>query len=452
MTDPHQQDQQTASGQDPHPALSQGPTRRAALFGGGALAGGTALGVATLGGGAIGAGAMGLADRYAAPERNAGDNQGVAPWAEATEGFYGLRQAGVATSPQAHASFIAADLNPGAQASDVRRLLRVLTEDAAALTRGEAPLADQEPELAQTPARLTATVGFGPRIFEVVAPRRRPEWLKPLPAFEQIDQLQERYSDGDLLLQLCCEDRLVLAHAQRVLLKDLRSFGSIRWIQSGFRNTPGTKPRGTTMRNLFGQVDGTVNPSVEDGSMDRFVYGQADMLEPWAPGGTSVVIRRIHMNLDTWDELDRAGREEAIGRKLSNGAPLTGQQESDPTDLSAKGPLGFPVIPQTAHIRRAAATAPEEQILRRPYNYDLPVTDASGFQQAGEAEGGVSRTGLIFASYQADPVRQFLPIQQRLAELDMLNVWTVPIGSAVFAIPPGCQRGGFIGDFLFAGE
>ena len=31
----------------------------------------------------------------------------------------------------------------------------------------------------------------------------------------------------------------------------------------------------------------------------------------------------------------------------------------------------------------------------------------------------------------------------------MLNTWTVPIGSAVFAIPPGCESGGFIGDVLF---
>ena len=90
-----------------------------------------------------------------------------------------------------------------------------------------------------------------------------------------------------------------------------------------------------------------------------------------------------------------------------------------------------------------------ERILRRPYNYDLPVSNASGLSQSGSSEGGVSRTGLIFASYQADPVKQFVPIQQRLAELDMLNTWTVPIGSAVFAIPPGCDQNGFIGDFLF---
>ncbi|MDN5659423.1 MAG: Dyp-type peroxidase, partial [Brevibacterium aurantiacum] len=51
--------------------------------------------------------------------------------------------------------------------------------------------------------------------------------------------------------------------------------------------------------------------------------------------------------------------------------------------------------------------------------------------------------------YQADATAQFVPIQQRLDELDLLNEWTTPIGSAVFAIPPGCDENGFIGDTLF---
>ena len=57
--------------------------------------------------------------------------------------------------------------------------------------------------------------------------------------------------------------------------------------------------------------------------------------------------------------------------------------------------------------------------------------------------------GLIFASYQADLAAQFLPIQARLAEFDLLNFWTTPIGSAVFAIPPGCAEGGTLGDTLW---
>jgi dye decolorizing peroxidase len=77
------------------------------------------------------------------------------------------------------------------------------------------------------------------------------------------------------------------------------------------------------------------------------------------------------------------------------------------------------------------------KIFRRPYNYDeTPSAD------------GTADAGLVFASYQRDIAEQFLPIQRRLAEADLLNDWITPIGSAVFAIPPGCQRGGWIGETL----
>lgn len=373
-----------------------------------------------------------------------------APLARATVGFYGQRQAGIDTPAPAYAQFIAVDLNEEVDRAALARLLKILTQDAADLTRGQAPLTDQEPELATVAANLSVTLGFGERILDIAAAQQKPTWLKPLPAFEKIDQLQSHWSDGDLLIQLCADDRFTLAHAQRVLLKNCRSFGRVRWVQEGFRRAVGSEPAGQTMRNLFGQVDGTVNPQEADGSMNQFVWGSAEGLSPWLEGGTSIVLRRVYMNLDTWDQSDRPAREDAMGRKLSNGAPLTGSNEHDVPDLSATSQLGFPVIAPYAHIRRAAPQNPLERILRRGYNYDVPVSNGSGFAEHFATSGGVSEVGLIFASYQADPVQQFVPIQQRLAELDMLNTWTVPIGSAVFAIPPGCSEGGFIGEQLFS--
>ncbi|MCM3510964.1 Dyp-type peroxidase [Rothia sp. P100] len=403
--------------------------------------------------GALGAGAgvaATLGTQYAAgaSERNS-PTPAAPPLQEARVPFYGQRQAGVDTPAPSYALFIALDLNSGTDAGGVQRLLRVLTSDAASLTQGTAPVVDQEPELATVPAHLTVTFGFGERIFDIVNPAKKPAWLQPLTAFEKIDQLQDQWNDGDLLLQLCSSDRFTLAHAQRMLLKTARSMSRVRWVQEGFRRAYGSEPNGQTMRNLFGQVDGTINPSTLDDSMDRFVWGNHEELEPWEPGGTSLVIRRIHMNLDTWDQSDRPAREDAVGRNLTNGAPLTGTQEHDPADLSATNELGFTVIAPYAHIRRASAQSRVERILRRGYNYDLPVQNASGFSEHFETDGGVSNSGLIFCSYQADPLLQFLPIQERLAELDMLNTWTVPIGSAVFALPAGCEQGGFIGENLF---
>ncbi|WP_420481463.1 Dyp-type peroxidase [Arthrobacter jiangjiafuii] len=356
--------------------------------------------------------------------------------------FYGVRQSGIETPAQAHAVFLALDLKPDLTAQRLAALLRLLTEDAAALTQGRPALADTEPELAVQPARLTVTFGFGPALVALAAPEKSPPWLKPLPAFG-IDRLKPEYTGGDLLIQICADDPVAVAHARRMLLKDSRSFASLRWVQSGFLHAYGAGTAGATPRNLFGQKDGSGNPRVGSAEFDRVVWGDS-AVKPWLENGTSLVIRRIAMNLDTWDELDRRGREESVGRTLASGAPLTGTAEHDEPDFAARGPLGFPVIADSSHLRRARPDDARQRIFRRPYNYDDAPAAADG------TPGGISNSGQIFVSYQADVDRQFVPIQQRLDQLDILNEWTVPVGSAVFAVPPGVFEGGFIGEQLFS--
>ncbi|MFW0774944.1 Dyp-type peroxidase [Paenarthrobacter nitroguajacolicus] len=393
------------------------------------------------GGAAAGIGALAAAGTQIASASR--DSQPVAlPPEDGSNGaevepFHGERQAGISTAPQTHGVFLGLDLLPGTTREQVRALLRLLSDDAANLTQGKPALADTEGELALRPARLTVTFGFGPGLIRVVDPARAPGWLKPLPAFT-IDRLVPEFSDGDLLLQICADDPLTVAHAQRMLLKDSRSFTTVRWIQSGFRRAYGTEKSGTTMRNLFGQVDGTSNPAPGSPEFERVVWGDPQ-IPAWTPNGTSLVIRRIAMNLDKWDELDRSGREASVGRNLANGAPLTGTQEHDEPDFAALSPVGFPVIADFSHLRRARPEDASQRMFRRAYNYD-----------AAPGAGAGSGSGLIFASYQADVDRQFTPIQRRLDELDILNQWTTPVGSAVFAVPPGCGPGGFIGEQLFA--
>lgn len=346
--------------------------------------------------------------------------------------FFGTHQAGVDTAAQAHGVFVGLDLHDDVDREGLVRLMRILTDDAARLTQGVPALADSEPELALAPARLTITFGFGPDLV-ARAGRTSPTWLAPLPAFG-VDQLRPEFSDGDLLIQIAGDDPLTVAHATRMLLKDARGFASIRWTQQGFRRAYGTERPGTTMRNLFGQVDGTTNPEPGTADFDGVVWSA----DGWLAGGTGMVLRRIRMDLDKWDRLDRGGRDASVGRTLANGAPLTGTEEFDEPDFEAKTSIGFPVIPQFAHIRRARGDG-SERIFRRAYNYDERPVGSE-----------VSESGLIFISFQADIERQFIPMQRRLDELDLLNEWTVPIGSAVFAIPPGCKEGGYIGETLLA--
>jgi len=351
--------------------------------------------------------------------------------------FHGEHQTALLHPEPAHQNLVSLTLRPDTDRDAIQRLLRILTDDAARITQGVPALADSEPELAVIPANLTVLFGVGPQLVERAQPHGgKPAWLRNLPAFGK-DQLDEQWNGGDLLLQIASDDAITLAHATRMLLKDARSFADVKWVQAGFRRAYGSEQTGQTQRNLFGQLDGTVNPTPGSADFEQVVW-HGPTNPGWLEGGTSMVIRRIHMHLDKWDRLDRRGREESVGRTLDSGAPLTGVLETDEPDFDALTPIGFPVIAEYSHIRRARSDNPRQRILRRSYNYDLPPAD-----------GTVSNAGLIFTSFQADVDEQFTPIQQRLDELDLLNEWITHIGSAVFAVLPGCEEGGFIGETLF---
>ena len=339
----------------------------------------------------------------------------------ATVAFHGPRQAGVAQDPPAHAAFVAFTLAAGTDRRALARMMRLLTDDAARLTSGVPALGDTDATLAVLPARLTVTVGFGPRLYEVAG---RPSPVAELPAFA-IDRLERRWSGGDLLLQICADDPLTVAHTQRMLIKDTRPFAAVRWVQQGFRRSPGVQAPEHTQRNVLGQLDGTANPRGPE--IDPAV---------WNPdGSTTLVVRRIRAEIEKWDLLAVTDKENAVGRRLGSGAPLSGTQERDEPDFAALDASGLPRMPDFSHVTRAHVTDPGLKILRRPYNYD-GAPDARGHPDAG----------LIFAAYQRDIARQYVPIQQRLADQDLLNQWITPIGSAVFAIPPGCAEGGWIGE------
>lgn len=367
----------------------------------------------------------------------------AATFGSQTVPFYGDHQAGIETPPQAHATFIGLDLRPGGRepGDAVPAVLKLWTTDAERLTQGTPALADTEPELALRPARLTVTVGLGPAVFGLLGlESRQPPSARDLPTLHT-DRLEARWRGTHLLLQICADDPMVVAHAARVLVKNVRSLTVERWRQNGFRAARAAGPEGETPRNLMGQIDGTVNPVAGSADFAEVVWEDGHS-QPWLAGGTLLVLRRIRMHLDTWDELDRTSKELAMGRRLDNGAPLTGDRESDPVDVTVMRD-GIPVIPPNAHVALAHPHQSGERFLRRPYNYDDPPW-------TGEASG-TSNSGLIFTAYQRDIATQFLPVQQRLAQFDALNRWTTAIGSAVYVIPPGIGPGGFLGQQLFAG-
>lgn len=349
------------------------------------------------------------------------------PLGSRTVPFHGPNQAGVATAPQAHLSLLGLDLRPGQGRLELGRLMRLLSDDAARLAQGLPALADTEPELGVNPASLTVTFGFGPGIAGLGVP------VVPLPAFAT-DRLQERWGQTDLAVQICADDPLTVAHARRMILKDSRAFAVVRWIQEGFRHAAGIAGDSASTRNVLGQVDGTVNPLGTDADFDELIWSA----RPGFVGGTTMVVRRIRARMDAWDKVDRSGREAAVGRRLSDGAPLTGTAEHDDPDFEATDELGLPVIDPASHIARAHARNARERFIRRPFNYVVPDAE----QATGED------AGLVFIAYAADVATQFVPVQRRLAEVDRLNEWITTIGSAVYAVPPGAAEDEFVGQHL----
>lgn len=351
--------------------------------------------------------------------------------------FYGPHQMGIESDLQAVTNFVALDLKPGMDAAAMLRWMGLLTDDIRRLAAGEPILADPAPELAIGAARFSAYVGFGPSMFRKLGlESMQPGGFGELPEFK-VDQLKPEFSGGDVLIHVAADDPVVLSHGTRGLVRDSMPFATVRWTQSGFAHSPGMVPPGLTHRNLMGQVDGTANPKLGSDDFDQVVWIQDG--PEWIQGGTQLVYRRIAMQLDTWDQLGAPAKEEVIGRKLSNGAPLTGTSEQDIPDLSARHPNGLKVIPDFAHIRRAAPAAEGERFFRRPFSYE-----------AGISPQGSLDVGLLWTAYQRDMSKQFVPIQRRLDELDLLNKWTVPIGSAEFAIAGGVSEGSVIAQALFS--
>src|SRR5579884_548584 len=369
--------------------------------------------------------------------------------------FYGPHQAGIATPAPAQLLFATYDLLPGATADDLRRLLQRWSAAAARLAAGEPSPGDPVPDPAATPrdanaaagddpAALTLTFGLGPGVFapERGLADRRPGGLAPLPPFRN-DALDPARSGGDLAVQACAEDPLVVFHAIRVLSSLADGVARPRWTQRGFGATTDVRLSGETPRNLQGFKDGTANPRPDEPEFAPTVWVQDDDEPAWLRGGSFLVVRRIRMDLDRWDTLSVADQERVIGRAKGSGAPLSGGDEHTPVDLDARGPDGSLLVPANSHVH---LTNPARnfgaRMLRRGYSYD------DGWDPMASDGAGRLDAGLFFLAYVRDPVAQFIPMQQRLANADALNRFVTHVGSALFAIPPGAPDGGYVGQTL----
>ncbi|RSS43690.1 iron uptake transporter deferrochelatase/peroxidase subunit [Streptomyces sp. WAC08241] len=354
--------------------------------------------------------------------------------------FHGKHQAGITTPLQARGHLVAFDLAPGAGRKEAIALMRRWSATAKVLMAGEAPAQDTGVALDAGPSSLTLTFGFGRTFFDRTGlTARRPAGLDPLPAFSS-DALDPRRSEGDLWVQVGADDALVAFHALRAVQKDAGDAARVRWQMNGFNRSAGATARPMTSRNLMGQVDGSRNPKPSDPDFDRriFVPAGAAGAEEWMAGGSYAVVRRIRMLLDDWEKLPLGEQEKVIGRRKSDGAPLTGGAETAALDLNKRGPDGGTVIPDNAHAR---ISAPEQNggaaMLRRPFSF-----------HDGIGPDGTPDAGLLFICWQADPLRGFVPVQRKLDRGDALSPFVRHESSGLFAVPGGSAEGEYVGQRL----
>jgi deferrochelatase/peroxidase EfeB len=372
------------------------------------------------------------------------------------EPFWGRHQGGITTPAQTHTYTAALDLVT-TKRDDLIRLLRLWTSASATMTSdGPAqpglPLAvsDSGEAVGLRASRLTVTFGFGAGVFVNDGKDRyglashRPPALVDLPSFHG-DQLIETGTGGDLSVQACADDPQVAFDAVRQLVQLAHGAARLRWAQTGFISRFRSNE---TPRNLMGFKDRTSNPPVDDpAAMEKFVW-VGDEGPDWMRGGSYAVFRRIRIALEHWDRMPLDFQERTIGRHKYSGAPLGQQNEFDPLDLNAVDEDGNPAIPESAHVRLAAAASNDgARILRRSYSYNDGV-DFTIERWPPWRQGMAYDAGVFFVCYQRDPRTGFIKIFENMSKFDMLNEFVTHTGGGLFACPGGISQGEFVGQRL----
>ncbi|WP_262701926.1 MULTISPECIES: Dyp-type peroxidase [Streptomyces] len=333
----------------------------------------------------------------------------------------GRYQAGITLPQPAQRNLLAvvADL-VDVDTAAVRPLLAELGEAIRTLTAGtDARLMGLEP------GDLTVTVGVGPRLVREVDPAL--PGAKELPRFSR-ERIASRARGGDLLIQICADDALVIPVVAAALLERAGDRIRERWRQSGVRGANVPVDRGLAApRNLFGFVDGIVGPHTKaEQRRHLWLAGPAPVAD-----GTLAVLRRMELDLPRFAKLSVAEQEAVFGRRRATGVPLSGGTIASGPDLGAKTPDGRYLVPVDAHARRAHSTAVGVGLmLRRSYSIDGPAP------------------GLLFMSFQND-IRTFTNTLTRMDNSDALLEFTTTTASASFLILPGFDEQHPLGSRLF---
>ena len=344
--------------------------------------------------------------------------------------FYGEHQAGITTPMQKNIYFVVLDLH-STDKEEVIQMFKDWTDYSSKLVDGELvkkdgsnallPPSDTGETVGLNPYRLTLTFGVSADFLKKMGlEKKRPKEFRDLPPFPK-EQLQEKYTGGDIVIQACADDEQVAFHAVRNLIRKARNTVTMKWSQSGFA---AIGDRMSTPRNLFGFKDGTANVTKEK-DFDKVIWTDSD---DWMNGGTYMAVRRIQMFLETWDRTNLQEQENTFGRYKESGAPFGKKDEFDEVDLD--------LLPVDSHVRLAKEV--NKPIYRRSYSYSDGIVEKTGQFD----------TGLLFLAFQKNP-DSFVKVQTNLGAEDKMNEYVTHIGSGLFACFAGVKKGEYLGQKLF---
>ncbi|MBZ2136593.1 deferrochelatase/peroxidase EfeB [Streptococcus gordonii] len=344
--------------------------------------------------------------------------------------FYGEHQAGITTPMQKNIYFVVLDLH-STDKEEVIQMFKDWTDYSSKLVDGELvkkdgsnsllPPSDTGETVGLNPYRLTLTFGVSADFLKKMGlEKKRPREFRDLPPFPK-EQLQEKYTGGDIVIQACADDEQVAFHAVRNLVRKTRNTVTMKWSQSGFA---AIGDRMSTPRNLFGFKDGTANVTKEK-DFDKVIWTDSD---DWMKGGTYMAVRRIQMFLETWDRTNLQEQENTFGRYKESGAPFGKKDEFDEVDLD--------LLPVDSHVRLAKEV--NKPIYRRSYSYSDGIVEKTGQFD----------TGLLFLAFQKNP-DSFVKVQTNLGAQDKMNEYVTHIGSGLFACFAGVKKGEYLGQKLF---
>ena len=336
--------------------------------------------------------------------------------------FYGEHQAGITTPMQKNIYFVVLDLH-STDKEEVIQMFKDWTDYSSKLVDGELvkkdgsnallPPSDTGETVGLNPYRLTLTFGVSADFLKKMGlEKKRPKEFRDLPPFPK-EQLQEKYTGGDIVIQACADDEQVAFHAVRNLVRKARNTVTMKWSQSGFA---AIGDRMSTPRNLFGFKDGTANVTKEK-DFDKVIWTDSD---DWMKGGTYMAVRRIQMFLETWDRTNLQEQENTFGRYKESGAPFGKIDEFDEVDLD--------LLPVDSHVRLAKEV--NKPIYRRSYSYSDGIVEKTGQFD----------TGLLFLAFQKNP-DSFVKVQTNLGAQDKMNEYVTHIGSGLFACFAGVKKG-----------